>query len=248
MKKTACLLAFIFSLSVISCFKSSDTAKLNEEETDSLMVRIEKRISDKKKLQQISGDLKNSRVGLSIKKYKPIIKKYAKRYGFDWRLIAAQIVQESGFKEKARSRVGATGLMQIMPNTAKELSGELDFEFIFKNPRENITAGIFHLKKQYRYFPESQFDDRTRLALASYNSGAGRVFDAQEITHYQKYSMNKWMYVKTNLAHLKQSDWPLHLQVWPDGKPKYGYFYGSEETINYVDRIWSMYNIYKLIL
>ena len=37
-------------------------------------------------------------------KYKPIIKKYAKRYGFDWRLIVAQIVQESGFKEKARSR------------------------------------------------------------------------------------------------------------------------------------------------
>ncbi len=247
MKKTTYLFILILLFSIFSC-TSSDKSTQNSAGTDSLMASVEQQIMEKQRLLQLRDDLKNNRVGKSIKKYKPIIKKYAKRYGFDWRLIAAQIVQESGFKEKARSRVGARGLMQIMPGTARELSGELDFEFIFKNPRENITAGIYHLKKQYRYFPESPFTDRVRLALASYNAGPGRVFDAQEISNYQRLSRNRWMHVKPNLARLKQADWQLHLQVWPAGKPKYGYFYGSDETINYVDRIWNTYMLYKLIL
>ncbi len=248
MKKVISLFILSLFFTIISCSKSADQTATSGTVSDSLVIMIENRITEKKRLLTLSSDLQNSRVGKSIKKYKPIIKKYAKRYGFDWRLIAAQIVQESGFKEKARSRVGARGLMQIMPRTAKELSGELNFEFIFKNPRENITAGIYHLKKQFRYFPESQFNDRTRLALASYNAGAGRVFDAQKITNYQKYSRNRWIYVRPNLSLLKKSDWQLHLQVWPDGSPKYGYFYGSDETIKYVDRIWNTYNLYKLIL
>ena len=56
-----------------------------------------------------------------ISPYDKIVKRYARRWGFDWRLISAQIFVESGFREKARSRVGALGLMQIMPSTAKWL-------------------------------------------------------------------------------------------------------------------------------
>lgn len=247
MKELIRLVVIALFFYVLACNKLTEKAS-DQLGTDSLITSMEERINEKKELLRISNELQNSNVGKSIKKYKPIIKKYAKRYGFDWRLIAAQIVQESGFKEKARSKVGARGLMQIMPRTAEEISGELNFEFIFKNPRENITAGIYHLKKQFRYFPESQFSDRAQLALASYNAGAGRVFDAQEITTYKKLSRNKWIYVKPQLSLLKKVDWELHLQVWPDGKPKHGYFYGSDETIRYVDRIWNTYNLYKLIL
>ncbi len=192
--------------------------------------------------------LAKNHLGKSITHYKPIIKKYAKRYGFDWRLITAQIVQESGFRIKARSRVGARGLMQLMPRTAREISKELDIEYIMKNPRENIAAGIYHLQKQYRHFPSASKPERTKLALASYNCGAGRVFDAQNIAEYYRHPANRWDVVNPYLAMLTKNDWEVHLQIWPDGKPRYGYFYGSRETIDYVDNIWRLYRIYQKIL
>ena len=198
--------------------------------------------------QELQRKLEKSRLGRSIEKFKPIIKKYAKRYGFDWRLIVAQIVQESGFKTMARSHVGARGLMQIMPGTAREISKELDIEYISRNPRENITAGIYHLRKQARLFPEALPSDRTKLALASYNCGVGHIFDAQDIARYYKRPVNQWKSVHPYLTTLKKTDWQLHLQVWPTGKPKYGYFYGYNETINYVESIWSLYHTYRKIM
>lgn len=235
-------------LSIVALSKKESSVSISKAQSDSLMTSVEKRLDEKKRLIQIQSDLQSSDLGRSIKKYKPIIKKYAKRYGFDWRLIVAQIAQESGFKEMARSKVGARGLMQLMPRTASEISHELDIQYIMKSPRENITAGIYHLKKQMRYFPDSPENDKTRLALASYNCGAGRIFDAQKIAEYYKQASNRWMFVKPYLSTLKHSDWQLHLQVWPDGKPEHGYFYGYNETINYVDRIWDTYTVYKLIL
>ncbi|MCB9058081.1 MAG: transglycosylase SLT domain-containing protein [Calditrichae bacterium] len=240
---------FCIILLFAACVKQKEIDELaRTQQSDSLMAVVESRLAEKKKLQQLKDELFNSKVGQSIDKYKPIIKKYSKRYGFDWRLITAQIIQESGFREKAHSRAGARGLMQLMPLTAKEISRELDIEYIMKNPRENITAGIYHLKKQMRYFPDSPESDRTQLALASYNAGAGRVFDAQDIAKFYHQPQNRWPNVRPYLSMLKHSDWELHLQIWPKGQPQYGYFYGYNETINYVDRIWDTYNIYKKIL
>ncbi len=240
------LLLFLFFLP--GCNMSEMEAQSDPVADDSLLAVIKMRIEEKKELERMREELLRSPVGYSIKKYKPIIKKYAKRYGFDWRLIAAQIVQESGFREKARSRVGARGLMQIMPFTAREISRELDIEYIMRNPRENITAGIYHLNKQMGYFRDARLEDRTQLALASYNAGAGRVFDAQEISAYFRQPTNQWPTVRPYLSLLKRSDWELHLQVWPDGKPRHGYFYGYNETINYVNHIWERYQLYKKIL
>ena len=214
---------------------------------DSLRTLIRQRIEQKMELDRMRLKLLESGLGREILKYKPIIKKYSKRYGFDWRLIAAQIVQESGFRIKARSHKGASGLMQLMPQTAREISRELDIQYIMRNPRENITAGIYHLHKQYRLFPNADRNNRVKLALASYNAGAGRVFDAQDIARYYKRPPNVWENVRPYLAMLKKTDWQLHLQVWPSGKPRFGYFYGYNETINYVENIWSMYQTYRHI-
>jgi len=237
-----------FSLIIIwflwGCSTESPTPPLAAAE----QVRPDAGLTGKERTVELQRRLESSRLGRSIEKYKPIIKKYAKRYGFDWRLIVAQIVQESGFKTKARSHVGAKGLMQIMPGTAREISKELDIEYISRNPRENITAGIYHLHKQARLFPEASFVDRTKLALASYNCGVGRIFDAQDIARYYKRPANRWDSVRPYLATLKKSDWQLHLQVWPTGKPRYGYFYGYNETINYVESIWSLYHTYRKIM
>ncbi len=215
---------------------------------DSLMQQVEKVLAEKKRMQELRLELSRSRYLSPLMKYKPVIKKYAKRYGFDWRLIVAQIMQESRFREQARSPVGARGLMQLMPRTAREISRELDIEFILKNPRENIAAGIYHMRKQYNVFKKANYANRVKLSLASYNAGIGRVFDSQDIARYFRKSPNKWENVRRYLPMLKSSDWQLHLQVWPQGKPRYGYFYGYRETINYVDSIWEMYQVYKKIL
>ena len=213
-----------------------------------LQQEVQKRLAQKREIQELRRKLHNSNMGRSLARYKPIIKKYAKHYGFDWRLIAAQIVKESGFRTKARSHVGARGLMQLMPRTAREISKELDIYYIMKNPRENITAGIYHLRKQYKHFPDASKNERLKFALASYNGGAGRVFDAQNIARYYRRPDNRWEAVSPYLTMLKKTDWQLHLQVWPAGKPRYGYFYGYNETINYVDGIWALYEAYRRIL
>ncbi len=243
------ILPVVVAFSLVACRQSTAERRISNGRADSLLLhRVRQRIEDKKRLEELRTELMSSELGRSIAHYKPIIKKYAKRYGFDWRLIAAQIVQESGFQTKARSHVGARGLMQLMPYTAREISQELDIEYIMKNPRENITAGIYHLHKQYRLFSDAPFADRTKLALASYNAGAGRVFDAQDIARYFKLQTNRWINVRPYLAMLKKSDWQLHLQVWPEGRPRHGYFYGYKETINYVESIWATYIDYCKIM
>jgi len=247
MRPTLYILAGLFLLTHLACNDSSGQLSFSAADS-SLQNEVQKRLEQKRELQELRRELHNSNMGRSLARYKPIIKKYAKRYGFDWRLIAAQIVKESGFRTKARSHVGARGLMQLMPRTAREISKELDIYYIMKNPRENITAGIYHLRKQYQYFPDASKDERVKFALASYNGGAGRVFDAQNIARYYRRPDNRWQAVSPYLTMLKKTDWQLHLQVWPDGKPKYGYFYGYNETINYVDGIWALYEAYRRIL
>jgi len=228
----------------LSCQKSTGDVATRVA-GDSLSSLTREQDEKNKRILEVKKKLEKSRYNKSILKYSPVIKKYAKRYGFDWRLIVAQIMQESKFREHARSPVGARGLMQLMPGTEREISNELDFQYILKNPRENIAAGIYHLKKQHGFFPHATYVNRMKLSLAAYNSGAGRVFDAQDIARYYKFSPDQWQSVKTYLPQLKKTDWQVHLQVWPQGKPKYGYFYGSNETITYVDNIWEMYEIYR---
>lgn len=237
----------ILVFALISCGKHtvSDTAVIN---ADSLAARIEKTIEEKKRILAMKRDLEGSRYSRAILSYRPIIRKYAKHHGFDWRLIAAQIMQESKFHEAARSPVGASGLMQLMPETARALTQELDVEHILLNPRDNIAAGIYHLKKQYDYFPEADVVNRTQLSLASYNCGAGRIFDAQSIARYYQSSPYSWSTVREYITMLKSTDWELHLQIWPQGRPKYGYFYGYKQTITYVENVWDMYQIFVKIL
>ncbi len=240
---------FIFTLILlcISCARIDET-EYSYAQKDSLSLHIKRKIEEKKRLNQFKEDFVKSRYMKDLLKYKSIIKKYSKRYGFDWRLIVAQIMQESKFREKARSHVGASGLMQIMPTTAQELSKELDIQYILNSPRENIAAGIYHMKKQYSYFPNADFQNKIKLSLAAYNCGVGRIFDAQDMAKHFRLSHNNWINVKQYLGKLKAHNWEIHLQVWPQGKPKHGYFYGEEETRTYVKNIWELYNIYKKIL
>jgi membrane-bound lytic murein transglycosylase F len=110
----------------------------------------------------------------TISKYDHIIKKMARRYGFDWRLIAAQIYVESNFRNNATSPVGATGLMQIMPSTAQFLGADPGHLI---QPEVNIALGVRYDQRMYSLWRRQLEKNPTRLAfaLASYNAGRGRV-------------------------------------------------------------------------
>jgi Transglycosylase SLT domain len=87
------------------------------------------------------------------------------RYGMDPLLIYAQMSQESGFKKRALSNKGASGLMQLMPPTARRF-GVTDIY----DPQQNIDAGI-----KYMRWLLDKFGGDIRLALAGYNAGEGAV-------------------------------------------------------------------------
>lgn len=242
----AVLLAGIMSCSNESSISAADEAVI---QSDTLLASVERQIEEKKD-QQKRVDIFRRRhlprnFSEQIKKYLPGIKKYSKWYGLDWRLIIAVILKESYFKENARSHVGAMGLMQIMPGTAWEIKRELDIEYISKDPRENITAGIYHMYKQLKYFPNADPENRLKLALAAYNAGPARVFDAQVIARYKELDPYTWEAVRECLPLLTNDNWRLHLDVWEQGVPAHGFFYGFDQTIDYVDDISKKYILIK---
>ena len=135
-----CALSFVVIMTVV-CRKSSDHRTLHTE-SDSLTNFVKKRIEEKKQYEEFRKTTLPRDFENKVQDYFPVIRKYSKRYGFDWRLIVMLILKESRFMENARSHVGAMGLMQIMPSTAREIRREMDIEYIANNPRDNIAAGI----------------------------------------------------------------------------------------------------------
>jgi soluble lytic murein transglycosylase-like protein len=93
------------------------------------------------------------------------ISEASERYGIPEPLIRAVIRVESGFNPRAVSRKGARGLMQLMPQTAALLGVSDSF-----NPRQNIDAGVRHLKGLVE-----RFGDDMRIVLAAYNAGEQAV-------------------------------------------------------------------------
>lgn len=176
-------------------------------------------------------------VSPKILKYRPVIQKHAATHQLDWRLITALIVQESGFNEYAESPAGAKGLMQLMPETAKELGVTNPFE-----AHESIAGATRYLRNLYDLYPESSHPNRVRIALASYNGGRGHISDAQKIAEHREGEPHEWESIKTNLGLLTEKDKELHSKVWESGVPPHGYFRGYNETRQYVKRVMGYYD------
>lgn len=117
-----------------------------------------------------------------------IVQNYAQRYGFDWRLISAQIYQESQFDPRAISPTGARGLMQMLPSTAKALG----FESL-ATPDAAIHAGVKYLWSLRNGFEvDLPASERTWFALAAYNTGVGRVEEARRLARKLELDPNRW--------------------------------------------------------
>ena len=174
-----------------------------------------------------------------ISRYDNIIRTYADQYGFDWRLIAALMRQESNFNRYARSQSEARGLMQLMPETAKEVGVRHVY-----NPKQNIAGGVCYLRKMYDNFPKIKTDDRIKFALASYNGGLGHVLDAQQIAGYYKHSRHDWDLVKKALMKLTREHTQVHHNIWGAQEPRHGFFDGAQETVNHVEKVMNYYESY----
>ena len=109
--------------------------------------------------------------------YDDLIQLYSRRYNLDWLLVTAQVWAESGFIPYAESPVGARGLMQIMPSTARWLGVNPD---LLWQPEVNIQLGTYYDAKLYSIFRNEEGQDRIAFMLAAYNAGPGRVIKAQE--------------------------------------------------------------------
>jgi membrane-bound lytic murein transglycosylase F len=178
-------------------------------------------------------DLKkyHQRLNSRLPKYKDIIKKAAQQYGFDWRLIAATVYQESHFNPRAKSYTGVRGMMQLTLGTAHDMgiTNRLD-------PTQSIMGGVKYLRKLYDRFDDVREPDRVLIALASYNVGHGHIRDAQKIARQRDLNPRSWSSLEEVLPLLR---YPRHYK-----RTKNGYCRGTE-AVRYVNRILTYYDILK---
>jgi membrane-bound lytic murein transglycosylase F len=169
-----------------------------------------------------------------ISPYDAIVKKYAHQYGFDWRLIVAQMYQESRFDPQAESWMGAKGLMQVMPRTAQEINLTN-----LEDPETGIHAGIKYMQwVRNRFEPELDIKVRMWFTLAAYNAGQGHIKDARRLAQQKGWNPNRWF------NNVERAVLLLSKQKYAS-KARYGYVRG-QEPVNYVRKIRNRFNAYAL--
>ena len=153
-----------------------------------------------------------------------LFEKYGKKYDFDPLMLAAQGYQESQLDQKARSHVGAVGIMQLMPATGEEMKvGDIHVA------EANVHAGTKYMAKlMSTYFPDAKFSEGNRplFAFASYNCGPGNVARARKTAEKQGLDPDKW-FNNVEIVIAKQI---------------------GTETTTYVRNIYKYYVAYRLML
>ncbi len=174
--------------------------------------------------------------GGRLSPYDEILMRQSKRYGLDWRLMAAQAYQESLFDPDAESWAGARGLFQLLPSTGLELG----FEDL-SDPDAGIQAGIRYMHQILeRLEPRVPLKHRLRFALAAYNAGFGHLQDARRLAAEEGLDPDKW-FGHTEKAMLLLSQ-PRYYQ-----RARHGYVRGSE-TVRYVSEIQNRYDHYVTLV
>ena len=173
-----------------------------------------------------------------VSRYDELIKQFSDTINWDWRLLASLICQESRFVHDVTSRVGAYGLMQIMPSTAETFGIDA-----MSSPRNNIRAGVKYINRLHSIFDSKVADEEERMKfiLASYNAGPGHVIDAMNLAEKNGMDPQKWSDVEIWL--LKKSE----SKYYNDAVVKQGYLRGKE-SVAFVSQILDRYGHYKNIL
>ena len=152
-----------------------------------------------------------------------LFRKYGSQYNIDWMLMAAQGYQESRLDQNARSRVGAIGVMQVMPATGKDLKvGDIHLV------EPNIHAGVRFIRSMIdRYYANEPMDDLNKVlfAFASYNAGPARVRQLRNEAASRGLDRNVWFNNVERIASERI----------------------GRETVSYVSNIYKYYVSYLLI-
>jgi membrane-bound lytic murein transglycosylase MltF len=161
------------------------------------------------------------------KKFQAVVelfKKYGEKYDLDFLLMAAQGFQESGLDQNAKSKVGAIGVMQVMPATGKELNvGDV------KQIEPNIHAGVKYIRFMIdQYFKDEPMDrlNKGLFAFASYNAGPARIRQLRAEAGRRGLNPNVWF---GNVEAIVSE--------------RIG-----RETVTYVSNIYKYYIAYRLLL
>jgi membrane-bound lytic murein transglycosylase MltF len=172
-------------------------------------------------------ELRDPTASAEYKRFKStlaLFEKYGKKYNFDPLMLAAQGYQESQLNQNARSRVGAIGVMQLMPATGEQMKvGDV------RVTEPNIHAGVKYMDQlMTQYFRDAAFSEGNRplFAFASYNCGPGNVAKSRKEAEKRGLDPNKWF----NNVEIVVAE-------------KIG-----TETTTYVRNIYKYYVAYKLIL
>lgn len=177
----------------------------------------------------------DNRLFASIDKLSPydeLVRKFAEKYSFDWRLIVAQMYQESRFNPDAISHAGAEGLMQIMPETAAGIGVKN-----MTDPAQSIEAGVRYLNTLRGQFENDLLlEDRTWFTLASYNAGYGRINSARKLASDMGLDPDKWF------GNVEKAMLMLAEPVRKNGEIVHKCRCG--ETVAYVQEIRTLYNNY----
>ena len=171
-----------------------------------------------------------------ISDYDNLLRPLGRAIGWDWRMLASLIYQESAFKTNRTSYAGAFGIMQMMPATA-EIYG-IDSS---SSPSQQIVAGV-----RYIQWLENQWkdiildpDERLKFVLASYNVGLGHVLDARRLA--TKYGRNPNVWQDSVEFFLESKSSP---EFYTDATVYYGYCMG-DQPVKYVNEIIGRYSHYR---
>ncbi|WP_258103551.1 transglycosylase SLT domain-containing protein [Marinoscillum sp. MHG1-6] len=214
--------------------KVNDWLEVQRKETDFYVIYNKYFKNRRAFTTRVKSDL-YSKEGSRISEYDELIKDAAKSINWDWRFLASLIYQESGFEPSEESWVGAEGLMQIMPETAK------GYGFVnIKDPKTNLKAGIAHLTYLDTYWKEHIPDslERVKFILASYNAGQNHVQDARRLAEKMGYNSQIWFDNVDKCLLLKSQK-----EYFNDEVVQYGYCRG-EEPVSYVKEIMDRFRYY----
>jgi len=174
-----------------------------------------------------------------ISRWDDYFKQYSDSLGWDWRLLASLVMQESRFDPDVESWAGAYGLMQLMPSTGKQFGID-----IYSSPENNLRAGIKYIQWLQGLFNDkvSDEEERIKFILASYNVGPGHVLDARQLARKHGLDPEIW---DNNVAYylLRKSD----PEYYHDPVVEHGFCRG-EEPYNYVIEVLDRYEHYKNFL
>ena len=170
----------------------------------------------------------------TISPYDNLIRKYARELGWDWRMLASVLYQESRFAIGSSSFRGAQGLMQVMPSTARhyEVDNLLD-------PEQNIIAGTKHLKRLQNMFKKEglEGEELIKFTLAAYNAGEGRIIDCRNLAASRQFDNMSWEETIKVIPFMREDS------ILEEESVKLGKFQGHE-TIAYVEQIFSHYSAF----